>query len=581
MIHRIELIKYKCFKRHSIILKGLSIVVGKNNAGKSTMIEALRLIAIVSQKYLTSHFKSPPEWTNLHLADKGIIPSLKGFEYSSDNAVYDYEEPPAIIKCHFKNKARFEIYLNEKNGIFAQIFDPKNNLVKTRGEARKLKISPIKILPQIGPLSTNEKVLQQEYVRANQFTSLSSLHFRNQIQYNFDLFTRYKSLFESTWPEIKISSFIKGDRIKETKPGLLVRDNSFVVEAGKMGHGLQMWLQIIWFLLRCDQEDTIILDEPDVYLHADIQRKLIRLLKNKFQQIIIATHSIEIISEVEPEDILIINRRKRSSKYANNNPIVQEIINEIGSIQNLEVIRLWSNKRFIILEGDSDDMKFLRIFHDKLGNVSESPFDNIPNSHIDGWGGWQRVIGSHQIISKNPEIATYCILDSDYHTDDEIKTRYEEAKKHGINLKIWRRKEIENYIFTVSSINRLLVNKGEKVEIDYIIEKITSFCEELKELTTDSYATEIQNRDRSKNLTTANREAREIINNNWNSLEEKSSIVSGKKLVSKICKWLSEEYKISISKFGLSSMLLKKEIPTEVVTVIETILNYEKMNDYT
>jgi len=580
MIHRIELIKYKCFKRHSIILKDLSIVVGKNNAGKSTMIEALRLIAIVSQKYLTNHFKSPPEWTSLYLADKGLIPSLKGIEYSSENVVFDYEDPPAIIKCHFKNKARFEIYLNENNGIFAQIFDSKNNLIKTRSEAKKLKINPIKILPQIGPLSSNEKVLQPEYVKANQFTSLSSLHFRNQIQYNFDLYPQYKSLFESTWPEIKISNFLKGDRIKDTNPGLLVRDKSFVVEAGKMGHGLQMWLQIIWFLLRCNEEDTIILDEPDVYLHADIQRKLIRILKNRFQQIIIATHSIEIISEVEPENILIINRRKRSSKYANNNPIVQEIINEIGSIQNLEVIRLWSNKRFIILEGDSDDMKFLRIFHDKIGAVTESPFDNIPNSHIDGWGGWQRVIGSHQIISKNPDIETYCILDSDYHTNDEIEARYKEAKKHGINLKIWSRKEIENYIFTVSSVQRLLTSKDEKVETDHIVKKIEFFCEELKELTTDSYATEIQNRDRSKNLSTANKEARDIIKNNWNSIEEKVSIVSGKKIVSKICKWLSDDFNISISKFGLSNYLQKEEIPVEVVDVIEKIINYEKMNDY-
>jgi len=579
MIHRIELIKFKCFKRHSIIFKNLNIVVGKNNAGKSTMVEALRLISIVSQRYKTSNYKKPPAWTNLHLADHGISPSLKGIEYSSENVIHNYEDPPAIINCYFKNKSKFEIYLNETNGIFAQIFDSKGNLIKTKSKARELDINPIKILPQISPLSNNENLLIKDYVKANEFTSLTSLHFRNQIQYNFNLFDDFKRLFQSTWPEIIISDFTKGDRINETKPALFLRDESFVVEAGKMGHGLQMWLQIVWFLLRCDINDTIILDEPDVYLHADIQRKLIRIIKDGYQQIILATHSIEIISEVEPENILIINREKRSSKYANNSPVVQEIINQLGSIQNLELIRLWSTKRFIIIEGDSDDMKFLKLFHDKYGNKSDSPFDNIPSSHINGWGGWQRVIGCHQVISQNREMKSYCILDSDYHTIDEINERYEQAKKHRINLRIWKKKEIENYIIIPEAIERLLSHHGKEIELSEIKEKISTFCEEMKLNVEDSYANEIQNRDRRKNLTTANREAREIVGNKWDSLENKTSIVSGKKLFSKISKWLNEDYSITIGKFGIIKYINANEIDSEVRDVINNIVSFEDFNN--
>ncbi len=70
-----------------------------------------------------------------------------------------------------------------------------------------------------------------------------------------------------------------------------------------MGHGLQIWLQVIWFLTLFNSSEIIILDEPDVYMHADIQKRLIRFIKNKFPQVIVTTHSIEIMSEVEPEDI--------------------------------------------------------------------------------------------------------------------------------------------------------------------------------------------------------------------------------------------------------------------------------------
>ncbi len=44
------------------------------------------------------------------------------------------------------------------------------------------------------------------------------------------------------------------------------------------------------------------------------------------------------------------------------------------------------------------------------------------------------------------EIRIYCILDSDYHTLAEIQFRLEEARKHQVELHIWQKKEIENYL---------------------------------------------------------------------------------------------------------------------------------------
>ena len=89
----------------------------------------------------------------------------------------------------------------------------------------------------------------------------------------------------------------------------LVQDGHFVAEVGRMGHGLQIWLQAIWFLVRSDRSQTLILDEPDVYLHADLQRKLIRHLLTLPNQTILTSHSVEILSEVAPDQILIVKPR--------------------------------------------------------------------------------------------------------------------------------------------------------------------------------------------------------------------------------------------------------------------------------
>jgi len=47
MLKELQLENFRCFDNHVIPLRPTTIVVGRNNAGKSTIVEALRLISIV------------------------------------------------------------------------------------------------------------------------------------------------------------------------------------------------------------------------------------------------------------------------------------------------------------------------------------------------------------------------------------------------------------------------------------------------------------------------------------------------------------------------------------------------------
>src|SRR5262245_37367385 len=91
-----------------------------------------------------------------------------------------------------------------------------------------------------------------------------------------------------------------------------------------MGHGVQMWLQTMWFLIRSKGTETVVLDEPDVYMHADLQRKLIRYIRARFTQVIVTTHSSEIME----------------SRHADNLPAVQAVLANLGSAQNVHLARL-------------------------------------------------------------------------------------------------------------------------------------------------------------------------------------------------------------------------------------------------
>jgi predicted ATP-dependent endonuclease of OLD family len=146
-----------------------------------------------------------------------------------------------------------------------------------------------------------------------------------------------------------------------------------------------MWLQVIWFLTLFRESEIIILDEPDVYMHADLQKRLIRLIKNEFPQVILTTHSIEIMSEVEPEDILIIDKEAKKSSFAINIPAVQRVVEGTGSIHNINLARLWRAKKILLVEGR--DLKFFKTIQNKIFPHSLFPIDSIPNMQIHGWSG--------------------------------------------------------------------------------------------------------------------------------------------------------------------------------------------------
>lgn len=233
---------------------------------------------------------------------------MSPLELNLRTVFYRYGEPPAEIEARFTSGAVVTIHVGRESSAFCTVSDG-SNWVTSSARFKKLDAAEIHIQPQLGPLRLEERLLARESVEAAVDTRLSSWHFRNEMSLMSEKFEDFKKLAEETWPDLRVHDLEEGsNEACERTLSLMLRDGDFTAEVGWMGHGLQMWLQTMWFLARVPLHSTVILDEPDVYMHPDLQRKLYRLVRDRYAQTIVATHSVEIMAEAEPSDLLVINR---------------------------------------------------------------------------------------------------------------------------------------------------------------------------------------------------------------------------------------------------------------------------------
>lgn len=559
MIKQLNITNFRCYEKSTITFNGTSILVGRNNAGKSTMIEALKIISSVTRKYKTMRFVSPPEWVGRE-PNNGVSPNVENMNISDRGIFHMYGNPPAIIEALFSNGTSIKAYVGEDLSIFAVLYDEGGCPARNSKEAKKIDIPIIEVLPQISAVLDTEKIIKKHTVDGNRSTRLASRNFRNQLFYYNEAFPTFKSLVESTWERLKVSPiesvFVDDGQVLQ----FFVRVNDFEAEIGWMGHGLQMWIQTMWFISQCPSNAIVVLDEPDVYMHADLQRRLVRLLSPMFSQLIIATHSLEIIEEVTSECIIPIDSSKRQIKPIGNEASLQSLTKQLGSPFNIDLARIFISNQFILWDGDDAARKILSAFQSVLYPQDLHPLINLPKAFIDGWKDWEKVTMIADLFALNRmNMELFCILNSDYQSPSEIKLRKQEAKKHKINLLVWEKKEIENYAINSDVILRYITHNKLQgiIDKDTLDNVIVSILNDMKEdvLTYSSGAT--------------NTNVEELRND----YKQPSDIVSGREFFNILSLWTQEEYGITISARQIVPYFHNEEVALEIKNVIAKIMS--------
>ena len=260
LIKSIRFQNYKKFESYNVACRNTNILVGPNNAGKSTILDSLRILDAVNRFALQNR---PILYDHRTLGPCGsyqIPPSY--LPITIENTVRDYGDDPAELEVILSNGAAYNIVVHPDQRLRAYL-KTEAALPRTIKEYRKLFPVNIVVVPTLSALEPREQIVKATTLTKNKNTRLASRNFRNFVyESNDEEFMRFSDIVKEGWPEIEIQRpyIVPGEGIIN----MLFRERRNTSEVCWAGFGFQAWMQMAFQFLRASGDSILVLDVPDI-----------------------------------------------------------------------------------------------------------------------------------------------------------------------------------------------------------------------------------------------------------------------------------------------------------------------------
>jgi predicted ATPase len=213
------------------------------------------------------------------------------------------------------------------------------------------------------------------------------------------------------------------------------------------GSGFHQALTLLAFLYGY-QPTTVLLDEPDAHLHVSLQREILDYFKRKAvernTQFIIATHAEEFTRGVDASQI--VSLLSQEPKRVQSTPAV---LRAMSDVKNEELVRLMSSPFVLYVEGQSDE-RILRAWAEQCG--VQAAIEKVCFSAMNGGTKvlMKESADSHFRALQELVPTVRRLMLFDYDSGD---TAFHPAANNPV-LAEWKRKNIENYLLVPGAWKR-------------------------------------------------------------------------------------------------------------------------------
>lgn len=457
MLRSLRVKKYRAFEDFTLPFLGGAYLMGPNNAGKSSLLTAIRLSQTLLRYAWNRRASEVREHHEMHV--RAYPAGLREYPALSESVRHEFSNDESSIELKWTNGATMTtVWPDESSENTTPYFYLRRSdgyLVETPAGAKKY-FARLGIIPPLGPIDHEETMLEEKYVRLHAESRLASRHCRNHLNLlvtngEWDAFVQWSAEW-LTGLIIEAPTVRGGSNI-----------DVFYQESGSRipkeliwaGDGIQVWLQILFHVFRTRECRTLVLDEPEVFLHPDLQRRLVAMLESTGKQIVMATHSAEVAAEVDPAMVALVDKSSRRASRAKSDEQLEILSQSIGSSFNLRLAKALRASGVVFVEGQ--DLRIMRTFARTLGLTKLATEAGLAIIQLGGFSSWDH-LPAFAWLAKDllpGAVDLSVILDRDYHSDAEVAKAGDSLGRAGIQVHVWKRKELESYLITPPVISRL------------------------------------------------------------------------------------------------------------------------------
>jgi predicted ATPase len=581
----VEFKRFKAFESFRLDFRKFNVLVGPNNAGKSTVIAAFRILSEAMRRAGSRKaeiFQGPTGRVYGHAVD------LRGAFIAEENVFFDYhDDEAAYIKFTLESQHTLTLYFPEQGTCYL-IPDALGKSCNTPGTFKHHFRCKIGFAPILSPVDHKERLYQAEAARLALLNYEASRNFRN-IWYHFpDKFDQFRDLVETTWPGMSVER-PEVERVDD-KACLFMYcpEKRKPREIFWSGFGFQIWCQMLTHIVQASSVSIFLIDEPDVYLHSDLQRQLIAILKELGPTIVLATHSTEIIAECDADEIVLVSKERPRARRLRSPTELGTVFSILGSSANPILTQLAKTRRVIFVEGL--DFKLIGQFARKLGEnrvAARGDFAVVPTEGFNPEKIKSLQVGMEHPLGRN--VLSGAILDRDFRSDAECKAITSSLGEKCEFALIHPRKEIENFVLVPTAIDRV-VNARVKARQrtgsalpDYVPcseEILLSYAASTKTYLMSQFTEKYKKFERTSGSkaheATLIQAAMDEFERRWSDSDDRLRMVAGKDALSHLNGELQKRYKVSVTPTAIVESMRLDEVPQGIREMISVIASFIK-----
>ncbi|MDU2239740.1 MAG: ATP-binding protein [Paenibacillus sp.] len=453
MIKRIVIERFKHLDNINIELEKMNLFVGSNNAGKSSILQAVQFAISAAQ---TTTLEPNTRWIGEAL-NTSVAPNQ--LVYTPLRDVYALAPGGILREPRGEGiSVKFlEAGSEAETSVLVGKGRNKNLTVRISGQSLGERLQSINepfsiFVPGLAGIPAVEEYKTPGIVRKAAARGDANNVFRNilwLLKQNDENWNRFVTDIKLVFPNLDLDVTFVPDRDEHINA--TIRYDQYELPIDSAGTGVLQAIQILSYV-NLYRPKMLILDEPDSHLHPNNQRKLATVLRKFTEerelQILLSTHSRHLIDELfESSKMHWVQHGK--IKVEEDYDIVR-VLTDIGALDRGERL-LRDNIKYVFLTEDSDTSGVRALLVSSGYDLNE----------VDIWSyeGCAKVdiaLVLNAFIRKHAPLSKVILhRDRDYLNDGEIQDYKNKIEQTGMICFITEGTDVESHFLTSEHINKI------------------------------------------------------------------------------------------------------------------------------